>query len=401
MMGIHYRYVGLLSVGHLITDISQGALPALLPFLIAEHELSYAAAAGIVFAANISSTVVQPLFGHAADRFSKPWLLPVGIILAGIGLSLIGLVPSYRMIILAAVLSGIGIAAFHPEAARLINFISGDKKATGMSLFAVGGVLGFAIGPMAAIGALHFFGLKGTLLLVLPGAIMGLLIATRTPKLSALEGAAKGMTGHASRRISPDAWAPFARLTATVIGRAIIFYGFNTFIPIYWIAVFNQSKAAGGLALTVFAASAVVGNVIGGRVSDRVGHIKIMRWSYFLLIPLMPLLLWVDNATNALLLLVPVGFTMSTSFSPTVVMGQRYLPNRIGLSSGVTLGVAVAIGGIATPLIGKIADIHGIRTALTGVAFLPIALAALTLTLPDPDRLSAYTAEKAAAFTAK
>jgi FSR family fosmidomycin resistance protein-like MFS transporter len=83
-----YKHVALLSIGHLVTDINQGALPALLPFFIAGYGLSYAAAAGIVFALNMASTIIQPLFGHAADRFSKPWLLLAGMLLAGTGLSL-------------------------------------------------------------------------------------------------------------------------------------------------------------------------------------------------------------------------------------------------------------------------------------------------------------------------
>jgi FSR family fosmidomycin resistance protein-like MFS transporter len=91
-----YRHVGLLSVGHLATDINQGALPAMLPFFIAAYDLSYAAAAGIVFAANMTSSIVQPLFGHAADRFSKPWLLPIGLVLAGMGLALTGIFQGYR-----------------------------------------------------------------------------------------------------------------------------------------------------------------------------------------------------------------------------------------------------------------------------------------------------------------
>ena len=87
---MQYRHIGVLSLGHLVTDINQGALPAMLPFFIVAYDLSYAAAAGIVFAANMTSSVVQPLFGHAADRFSKPWLLSAGLMLAGLGLALSG-----------------------------------------------------------------------------------------------------------------------------------------------------------------------------------------------------------------------------------------------------------------------------------------------------------------------
>jgi FSR family fosmidomycin resistance protein-like MFS transporter len=126
------RIVSLLSLGHLITDINQGAVPVLLPFLIAAHDLSFTAAAGIVFAVNVSSTIVQPLFGHAADRSSKPWLMPLGLVLAGSGLALTGIAPGYFLIILAAIVSGIGIAAYHPDRAGY-----GNGYCSGLSSFRV------------------------------------------------------------------------------------------------------------------------------------------------------------------------------------------------------------------------------------------------------------------------
>jgi len=383
---MNVRLVGLLSVGHLATDINQGAVPALLPFLISAHHLSYAAAAGIVFASNIASTVVQPLFGHAADRFSKPWLLPAGLVLAGFGISLTGLVPSYPLILLAAVVSGIGIAAYHPEAARLVNFSAGDKKATAMSLFGVGGMLGFAIGPLFVTASLLSMGLKGTLTLLAPVSVMAIVIAMQLPRFSPIQ-----KTGDTHKTVSggpapQDAWAPFARLTVTVIGRSILFYGLNTFIPLYWVNVLGQSKAAGATALTVMAATGVVGNLLGGRLADRLGHLKIMLAGFCILIPFLPFLIWVSDPLVAMMLLIPTGFVLSSTYSPTIVMGQRYLPNHIGLSSGVTLGVAVAIGGVAAPLLGKIADHHGIWWSLAAIVFLPVVNAGLTLTLPEPKK---------------
>ncbi len=378
-----YRHVGLLSAGHLVTDINQGAVPALLPFLIAEHRLSYTAAAGIVFAANIASTVVQPLFGHAADRFSKPWLMPVGLFLAGLGLSLTGVVSSYRLIILTAILSGIGIAAYHPEGARLVNFAAGEKKATAMSLFGVGGTLGFAIGPLLTTTVVLYWGLKGTLALVLPVTVMAIVMATQLSGLSALERGQRHRDAVSGAKIPRDAWGPFSRLTLTVIGRSILFYGLNTFIPLYWIGVLQQSKVAGGTALTVMSAAGVVGNLVGGKLADRFGHIKVMLIGFALLVPLLPALIWVTRASIAMLLLAPIGLALSATYSPTIVMGQRYLPNHIGLSSGVTLGIAVAIGGVAAPFLGRVADQYGIWSALAAIAFLPVMTAALALSLPD------------------
>jgi FSR family fosmidomycin resistance protein-like MFS transporter len=378
------RFVGLLFLGHLATDVNQGALPALLPFLIFEHQLSYAAAAGIVFAANISSSFVQPLFGYAADRFSKPWLMPVGILLAGLGLALMGLVSSYQLIMSAAILSGIGVAAYHPEGARLVNIVAGERKATAMSLFGVGGTLGFAIGPLLTTIALLHWGLEGTVVLIVPVSVMAIVFATQLSGFSAFRRTATRSKTVSAAEAGKDAWAPFARLTITAICRSVIFYGLNIFIPFYWINALHQSKAAGGIALTIMATAGVIGTLVGGRLADRFGLRGIMLVGFFSLIPLVPALIWVNNVHVATLLLLPIGLTLSATYSPTIVLGQRYLPNHIGLSSGVTIGVAVAIGGVAAPVLGKIADHYGISSALATIASLPVLAVGLVLTLPRP-----------------
>ncbi len=101
-------------LGHLMTDLNQGMLPALLPFFVAERGLTYTAAGGLVLAANVSSSVVQPFFGAVADRRPSPWLVPAGVVAAGLGLALSGVAPTYPLIAAAVALSGLGVAAFHP-----------------------------------------------------------------------------------------------------------------------------------------------------------------------------------------------------------------------------------------------------------------------------------------------
>ena len=381
---MHKRIVALLSLGHLVTDINQGVVPALLPFFIASYSLSYTAAAGIVLATTISSTVVQPLFGHFADRMSKPWLLPIGLMLAGGGMALTGIAPSYGWIIAAALVSGIGVAAYHPEAARLVNRAAGTKKATAMSIFGVGGTLGFAIGPLLATAALLNFGLSGTLVLLAPVSLLAVAVAAQLPWLTGIEN--KARASEAAREGPPlvDMWGPFGRLTAVVIGRSILFYALNTFIPLYWINVLNQSKVAGGTALTVFAAAGVIGNLVGGRLSDRYGHRRIMRLSFAVMIPMLPLLVYTTAPIAAMLVLIPIGFAMSSAYSPIIVTGQRYLPNRVGFSAGITIGVAVAIGGVATPVLGRVADLHGIWMALALLMVLPVFNTLMSFTLPKP-----------------
>jgi len=381
---VKYKQVGILSAGHIATDLNQGALPALLPFFIVAYDLSYAAAAAIVFAVNMSSSVVQPLFGLAADRFSKPWLLPGGLMLAGLGLALTGLIQNYQGILLLGIVSGIGIAAYHPEAARLVNFAAGDHKSTAMSLFGVGGTIGFTIGPIIVTTALLKWGLEGSLVLLIPVTIMSLVIIFHFPILESLEATENKRKSVANDNIVKENWNAFARIAVIVCGRSIIFFGLNIFIPIYWINVLNQSKVAGALALTIFAGSGIFGNLIGGNMADRIGQKKVILLGLLNLTILLPILFMVENVQIATLLLAPIGFMLFATYSPTIVLGQSYLPNRIGLASGLTLGLSVAIGGGAAPFIGKLADLYGVWVALSSVACLPVFFLLLALSLPDP-----------------
>lgn len=377
------RHIAILSAGHMATDINQGALPAMLPFFIAAYDLSYTAAASIVFAVNMSSSVIQPIFGLAADRYSKPWLLPGGLMLAGLGLGLTGLFEGYLFILALAMMSGIGIAAYHPEAARLVNFASGDRKSTAMSIFGVGGTIGFTLGPLLVSTAMLQWGLGGSLILLLPVTIMSVVIVSHFRLFHALEKVnnAKKKSGELFFK---ENWNAFARIAVIVSGRSVIFFGLNIFIPIYWIQVLGQSKMAGAVALSVFAGSGIVGNIVGGNLADRIGQKKVTLLGFLSLSVLLPLLIAMEGAPLATLLLIPTGFMLFATYSPTIVLGQKYLPNRVGLSSGVTLGLAVAIGGGAAPFIGRLADVYGVWMALASVAFLPILMFLLTLTLPEP-----------------
>lgn len=378
-----HRYISLLSLAHLCTDLNQGALPAILPFLMESYHLNYAAAAGLVFAASFVSSIVQPLFGHFADRISKPWLMPAGLFLAGAGMSCIGFLSNYWSLFTAVTISGIGIAAFHPEAARLANQVSGEKKGTGVSIFSVGGNAGFALGPILATTALLFWGLKGTLVLIIPVTFMAIILATQISKLQGYK--AISQNNNIPLPLKPrDQWIPFYKLTIVVFCRSIIFYGLNTFLPLYWIHIFQQSQAVSGTVLTILFTVGAVGTLFGGRLADRFGYNKIIQMGFVALLPLLLLFMFTKNITVATFLLIPMGFALFASTSPMVVLGQKYLPNRMGLASGVTLGLAVSVGGIATPLLGWFADHYGLQLAFNALAILPLLALIVAFTLPDP-----------------
>lgn len=370
-----------LAGGHAFADSCQGAVPALLPFLIADRGLGYAAASALVLAATVSSSVVQPLFGYLSDRRSLDRLMPLGVILAGLGIALAGLAPSYPPLFAAVVLSGLGVAAFHPEAARFANYVSGDRRATGMSAFSLGGNAGFALGPLMVTPAVLVFGLPGTLVVLLPAAVVAVLLGRELPRLRGFRPAG-GPSAARTDSERPDAWGPFARLGAVTALRSFVFFGLLTFVPLYFVAELGASKAAANSALTVLLVGGAVGTLIGGRMADRIGRRAVLLGSMAVLPP-MVLAFLAAGPGLAFLVLLLVGAATVSTFSVTVVMGQEYLPGRIGVASGVMFGLSIGMGGVGASLLGLVADAYGVTRALEIVAVLPVAGLALTLTLPS------------------
>ena len=162
------RAMAALSLGHGATDFANGALPALLPFMVDRFRLSYTLAAVVMLASTAASSLVQPLFGAWSDRRGALWLLPAGVALAGIGIALAAASPSYWLVLLLVVVSGLGVAAYHPEGSKFAAYASGAKRASGMSLFSIGGNIGYALGPIVATPIVIAFGLRGGLLLAVP-----------------------------------------------------------------------------------------------------------------------------------------------------------------------------------------------------------------------------------------
>jgi FSR family fosmidomycin resistance protein-like MFS transporter len=377
-----YRGVGLLSMGHMFTDINQGAIPALLPFFITEYHLSYTAAASIVFAANVASSLVQPLFGFLSDRWSRTWLMPVGILLAGTGLGLSGWVHSYPLMLLMVAISGLGVSAFHPEAAKLANRLAQHNKATGLSIFAVGGNAGFAFGPLVATGALLLWGPKGTIVFLFASLIAAAVLYFQFKDIQPVQtGERKLPADEAAPK--KDQWSPFFRLSGVVVARSILFFGLNTFIPLYWISVLNESAAVGGTALTVLFSAGIFATLAGGRLADKYGHRRIMVGGWAVLVPLVFLLTYVQSTFWATALLLPISFGLFSIYGPMMVTGQNYLPNRVGFASGITIGLAVSIGGVTAPFLGWIADLSGVQAAMQWLVIIPVLAVALTLTLPQ------------------
>jgi FSR family fosmidomycin resistance protein-like MFS transporter len=377
--GVDRRAMAVLSAGHLFTDLGQGSIPALLPFLIVRDHLNYASASALILAATISSSVIQPLFGHVSDRRSLPWLMPLGPVLGGIGVGLVGIAPNYGFTFAAVLLSGVGVAAFHPEGSRFANYVSGARRSSGMSLFSVGGNIGFALGPALMTPLVLVFGLPGTLLVIVPTSLMGAVLVRELPRLKAFRTDVAG--GRVQRAQSDDAWGPFALLGVVIALRSFVYFGFVTFIPLYYIHDLHASRATGGAALTVMLAGGALGTLIGGRLADRFGRRSVLVGSMVALPPLIAGFL-ICGPALAMVFAGLAGAATIATFAVTIVMGQEFLPSRIGVASGVTIGLSIGLGGVGAPLLGLLADAHGLRSVFELLVVFPLLALGLSLALP-------------------
>jgi FSR family fosmidomycin resistance protein-like MFS transporter len=300
-------------------------------------------------------------------------------------MGLAGITQSYPVLVASVALSGVGLAIFHPEAARLVHHHSGLKRSSAMSLFSVGGNAGFAAGPVLTTALLAWMGLRGSLLLVIPSAVMAPVLFL---KFRHDRGGPRKHPVSTVPQARSDAWGPFSVLTVSIVFRSIVFYGLNTFLPLYWIGFFGKSKEAGSSALSLLLISGTFGTLAGGHLGDRFRRNKLIGITMAIVPFLLLAFVLLHRAGWASSLLPVLGFILLMPFSVMVVLGQEYLPNRLGTASGVTLGLAGSVGGLAAPLLGHIADRYGIHSTLVALAFVSVIAAAFCFLLRPVEHLA-------------
>ncbi|MFD5756041.1 MFS transporter [Streptomyces sp. NPDC127044] len=384
----------MLSVGHACVDIYQGAVASLVPFFVAERAYSYAAVSGIVLAASVLSSVAQPVFGLLTDRWAMPWILPVSTVLGGLGIALSGLSGSYPLTLVFVTVSGVGVAAYHPESARVARLVS-EGSHTAMGWFSVGGNLGFAAAPLMVTAVVASGGLRLSPLLVLPALAGGLLCL---PALRALRRKTALDGSRTTAAVGTDDKASFLKLSLAVVFRSVVFVGLSTFISLYARQRTGGGTAAGTAALFVLYIGGALGSVLGGSLANRWDRVTVARWSYLLTIPAVAGTVFVPGPAFYLFVaLTSAGLYIP--FSLQVTLGQDYLPTRVGTAGGITLGLTVSIGGLVSPLIGTVADATSLRTALTPLVLMPVLSWLLFRTLPEPTAPKPRAATRAKAIT--
>jgi MFS transporter, FSR family, fosmidomycin resistance protein len=368
---------------HFLNDLMTSVVPALLPLFKEVFHLSYTQAGIILLVSSLTSSVTQPVFGYISDKHPRPWLLPVGTLITGLGLALSGWMPSYPMLLLAIALSGLGSGLFHPEASRGAHLGAGNRKGRAQAIFQVGGNTGQAFGPLMLPLFLLATGIKGSSWFLLAGVLGAFFMARLIPwyRLNLVEEGRK-----AKKRLKGKTNVPgLVILVVVVIFRSFAQIGIAGFLPFFYLHQ-GVPLRTGDLLTFLFLLAGALGTFLGGRFSDQLGYKWLLFGSMFVTIPFA----WTLPHVHGILAIIDLfflGFFVLSSFAVTVVYGQLLLPDKVGLASGLMIGLSIGAGGIGAALLGWISDVYGITTVFDLFVILPLIGAILTLFVPSEKKL--------------
>lgn len=373
------RYSYLMMIAHLCDDLNQGALVAVIPFLVLHNGYSYAEVTALLLASNAASAIIQPLFGWLGDKKPRPWLMAAGIFLAGIGMAGVGVLPNYPLIMASAMLSGIGVAMFHPEGGRLGNLTAGEQKGKGMGIFAVGGKLGFTFGPLVATAAITLWGLPGTLIFIIPSTLCAAILLSQNKALLSYSNPDKQSSDDS---LYQDNWVGFGFVMGAISCRSIMYYAFLSFIPLFLVYNLGQEEAFASSVISLFALVCAVGTIASGWAGQLLGAKKLIIVSYACVAIEVVIFAFNGSLIVALILIALLALTCDISYPSAVAMGQSFVPHHLGMASGLSFGVMVCIGGLMTPVFGLIGDYFGLQVVMLCVTAIALLGIIITLFIP-------------------
>lgn len=370
-----------LFLAHLVMDLYMPVLPAILPLLILQNSYTYLEAGILVTAFNMVSSFAQPAFGILSDR--RGLAVPLGAVLftTALFVSLMGIANSYLLLILCSALSALGHACFHPAALSIVSRLCTDEnRGQRTSYFVVGGNIGYAIGPVLAGILVTLFGLPGLLLLIIPAGIAALVIHRVVPQSLF----APGVTAHNLSETTgePVNYRPFSILVGAIILRSWAIFVTITYFPVYFVTR-GYDLVTASLLLSIMLLVGVVGQIVGGHLSDRYGRREYMIAGLLCGIPPFLIFMTTEGIVSLAAMFV-FGFCVWSTFSVAVAMGHELLPGRVGLASGMMLGLAIGFGGLGVAVNGIIADMYSLELALVVIVIPLFCAAVMMLVLPYP-----------------
>ena len=386
--GITFRILVALSICHCLNDTLQSVISAVYPLFKEDLGLSFAQIGLITLVYQSAASVCQPLTGLVFDKWPSAWSLPTGMSFTLVGLLSLAFANTLPLVLCSVALVGIGSSVFHPEASRLTSLASGGKRGLAQSLFQVGGNLGGSLGPLLAAVFVAPYGRRHIALFTILAftAIMVMIPVGHWYKSFLLRlRKAEGETLKTSvSRPLPMGKTVFsiAILLILIFSKYIYMASLNSYYTFYLIHKFGVSVQASQLYLFVFLIATAIGTLLGGPIGDRVGR-KYVIWASILgAAPFTLIMPHVENLYLTTVLSFCVGLTLSSAFPAILVYAQELLPYKLGLISGLFFGFAFGVAGIASAVLGNMADRYGIEAVYNVCGYMPL-IGLVTWFLPD------------------
>ncbi len=375
-----------LSLTHLLNDTLQSVITAVYPLLKEGLSLSFAQIGLITLVYQISASVFQPVVGLYLDKRPNPWFLPIGMTFTMTGLLVLAFAHTLHLVFLSVFLIGVGSSILHPEASRLTSLASGGKRGLAQSLFQVGGNTGGSLGPLLAALVIAPYG-QGNIAFL---SILALIaIAVMWPicrwyrfklKVSRLRSQTRQTVLH-SPLPRKQVIVSLVILLVLIFSKYVYLASLTSYYTFYLIEKFHVSVQSSQLYLFAFLFAAALGTLLGGPIGDRVGR-KYVIWVSILGVAPFTLLLPHVDLFWTCVLSICIGLILSSAFSAILVYAQELLPMKLGLISGLFFGLAFGIAGVASAVLGGIADHRGIEYVYNLCAYMPL-LGLVTYFLPD------------------
>jgi len=354
-----------LSLAHLLNDWYMNYIQTLLPFLVAAG-LGMSKGAFLISAFTVTSSLLQPVFGYLVDQKNQRWMVYVGTIWMAVLISLVGLFKNYSLLVVVAALSGLGTAAFHPQASAMVTSVSGTKKGFFQACFTAAGNVGWALTPLMVVPFVQTYGLEMTPIFILPGVLVAILLWFSAPRISSKV----KVVPPPLMPILRSNWVELTKLTIVVAFRSLAYLGLIAFLPLYLQAT-NISLLVGSRLLFVMLFFGAIGGIVGGYLSDRIGRKAVIVGSLLLSTPMFYCFLHTSGVLSYVLLAL-AGAALLASFSVTVVVAQEIISKNAAMASGLMLGFGIGIGGLGVGLVGILAEHYGVSFAINLLIWLPL-----------------------------
>ncbi len=368
----------LLSFCHFIHDIYSSFLAPLLPFLIAKFGLSLTQA-GFLSTVMQLPALLNPFIGKLADRVSVRYFIILAPALTAIPMSLLGVAPSYGVLLILLFLTGISVSLFHVPAPVMVYKVAGDKAGRAMSFYMTGGELARMIGPLTIIGVISILGFDDFYPVMIVGIIVSIVMFFKFKNIPIK---IKSKQKSSIRRTCREMKGLLLPLSAILFVRGFMHACLTAFLPLY-IMQQNGSVWLAGIALSLFEGAGVVGILTVGGLSDRFGRKQLLLFC-LVVAPCALLLFTVTSGWLQLLILLITGFSLLSTTPIMLAMIQEYSKDGSSAANGVFMMVSFLARSAVVVVVGFVADLVGLEKTFVlcgviGLAGIPLVFSLGTL----------------------